>query len=69
MQYSFLREPDDSLRCLICLEVAEKPWQHAYGKCGRLFCEKCLQNYGKHKPCPNCRGEQPQYFEDYRSKS
>ena len=62
----FLSEPDDALKCLICLEVAEEPWQH--DKCGRLFCRKCLDMHGKDKPCPNCRTEQPQYFEDARSK-
>ena len=65
-KYSFLSEPDDALKCLICLGVAEEPWQH--GKCGRLFCEDCIEKYGKHRPCPNCKREQPQYFEDSRSK-
>ena len=63
-KYQFVSEPDDDLQCLICLEVAEEPWQH--GKCGRLFCEKCLNQHGKNKPCPNCRG-QSQYFEDGKS--
>jgi hypothetical protein len=65
-KYSLLSEPDDALKCLICLEVAEEPWQH--GKCGRLFCEECINKYGKGKPCPNCKREQPQYFEDNKSK-
>ena len=63
---NFVSEPDDSLKCLICLAVARDPWQH--GKCGRLFCEKCICKHGKNKPCPNCRMEQPQYLEDTRSK-
>ena len=64
--YTFISEPDDSLKCLLCLVVARDPWQH--GKCGRLFCHECIMEYGKDKPCPNCRMEQPLYFEDYRSK-
>ena len=64
--YKFVSEPDGDLVCLICLEVAEEPWQH--GKCGRLFCKKCLDANGRHRPCPNCREIQPQYFEDNRSK-
>ena len=64
--YKFLSEPTDALKCLICLDVAEEPWQHS--KCGRLFCEKCLNNYGRDKPCSNCRMEKPQYFEDSRSE-
>ena len=64
---NFLSEPDDSLKCLICLAAARDPWQH--GKCGRLFCEKCLNKHGKAKLCPNCRTDQPLYFEDTKSKS
>ena len=66
-KFSFVSdsEPDDALKCLICLEVAKEPWQH--DKCGRLFCKECLDKYGRAKPCPNCRTEQPQYFEDTRS--
>ena len=65
-KYKFVSEPEDDLLCVICLEVAEEPWQHA--DCGRLFCKKCLDKLGKDKPCPNCRKEQPQYFNDSRSK-
>lgn len=61
-----MTEPDDDLKCLTCLEVAVDPWQH--GKCGRLFCRKCIDKYGGNKPCPNCRMDQPQYFEDNKSK-
>ena len=63
-KFRFLSEPDDALKCLICMEVAEEPRQHE--KCGRLFCSECLDRHGKDKPCPNCRAEQPQYFEDTR---
>ena len=62
----FISEPDDSLKCLICLSVARDPWQH--GECGRLFCGGCLKEYGKKKPCPNCRMEPPLYFKDNRSE-
>ena len=65
-KYNFVSEPDDALKCLISLEVAEEPWQH--GKCGRLFCKACLDTYGKDKPCPNCKMERPQYFEDNKSE-
>ena len=64
--YKFTEEPDSSLQCVVCLEIAEDPWQHS--KCGRLLCKECLEKYGIDKPCPNCRREQPQYFEDNRSK-
>ena len=66
-KYNFVSEPDDALKCLICLEIAEEPWQHDL--CGKLFCKKCLNKQGKVKPCPNCRIEQPQYFVDTRGKS
>ena len=49
---------------MICLEVAEDPWQH--GQCGRLLCKECLDRLGEDKPCPNCREENPQFFEDNR---
>ena len=64
--YNFVSEPDDTLKCLVCLEVARDPWQH--GKCGRLFCEQCLDQYGKGQPCPNCRMKKPMYLEDTKSK-
>ena len=66
-QYNFISKPDDAHCCLICLEVAQEPWQH--GECGRLFCKKCLFKFGYEKPCPNCRMESPQYFLDSKSKS
>ena len=49
-KYCFVGEPEDGLKCLICLEVAEEPRQHE--KCGRLFCKECLDRHGKDKPCP-----------------
>ena len=27
-KYNFVSEPEDELTCLICLEVAEEPWQY-----------------------------------------
>ena len=60
---NFVPEPSDSL---ICLAVARDPWQH--GKCGRLFCEKCLDEYGKDKPCPNCKMAKAMYLEDNKSE-
>ena len=66
-KFNFVSEPDDALKCLICLEVAKEPRQHE--KCGRLFCKKCLYEYGKVKPCPSCRDVQPQYFMDARGMS
>ena len=64
--HKFLSEPDDALKCLICLDVAEDPLQHT--KCGRLYCRECIEKYGAGKPCPTCKSERPQYFEDNRSK-
>ena len=65
-KYKYTSEPPDDLKCLICLEVATEPWQHS--KCGRLFCEECLDKHGWVKSCPHCRMEKPLYFEDSRSK-
>ena len=65
--YKFIHPPSDVLGCVICLdEVASDPWQH--DKCGKLFCKKCLKEYGGKKPCPHCRKDQPRYFEDTRGK-
>ena len=63
---NFVSEPDDSLKCLICLAVARDPWQH--GKCGRLFCRSCLFRLPRDEPCPNCRIKKPKYMEDNKSK-
>jgi len=61
-EFVFNTEPDDSLKCQICLEVASEPMQH---ECGRLFCKECIEKNGNN-PCPNCRQECPQYFLDIR---
>jgi hypothetical protein len=65
-RFSFRAEPDSGLQCVICLELPTDPWQH--NKCGRLFCRECLKRYGRDKPCPNCRRNRPQYFDDNKSK-
>ena len=61
-KYHFIAEPDSALQCVICLDVAEDPRQHE--ECGRLLRTGCLEKYGRDKPCPNCRREQPQYIKD-----
>ena len=33
-----------------------------------LFCEKCLDEYEKDKPCPNCKMEKAEYLEDNKSE-
>ena len=65
-KFGFLNEPDDSLKCLICLGLAEEPWQHS--ECGKLFCGECLKKHKSRKNtgCPNCRKKEPQYFKDNR---
>ena len=65
-KYDFVSQLDDAHKCLICLDVADDPRQHE--KCGRLFCKKCLKQHEYTKPCPYCRAEQPQYFQDTKSK-
>ena len=63
--YEFVTEPDDSLICSICLEVAKEPKQEVV--CGKLFCNECVEKNGNN-PCPSCKTKQPQYFNDKRSK-
>ena len=65
-RYNFVSEPDDDLKCLICLGIARDPLQHE--ECGKLFCKVCLEKYGKNKPCPNCRAKQSHYYADKRSR-
>ncbi len=65
--YKFVAEPPDELLCLICLEVARDPLQHE--ACGKLFCEECIDEHGRNKPCPNCREDHSSYYLDKRSKS
>ena len=66
LDYTFIKEPDGSLKCRLCHKIAREPWQH--GKCGKLFCKKCIDEQEKEAPCPACKTEDPQYFEDSRSK-
>ncbi len=66
--YKFASEPDDSLNCIICLEVAvSNPVCHE--TCGKLFCEGCIEKYGRNNPCPNCRRENVTFTPDTKSKS
>jgi len=67
VDYKFVTEPSDGLKCLICLEVAKDPVQHE--TCGRLYCEECIERYGKDQPCPNCRTTGTHYFVDHKSKA
>ena len=57
LQYSFVSEPDENLKCCICLEVARYPKQEEEG--GKLFCNDCLEEYElKTKgslSCPHCK--------------
>jgi hypothetical protein len=66
-KYNFIEELVGALECVICLDVAEDPYQHVGHQCGRLLCRACLERLGN-KPCPNCGGEDPQYFEDHKSE-
>ena len=63
--YKFVSEPDESVKCSICLEVAVAPKQE--GECGKLFCSECIEK-NKSKHCSNCRTVSPMYFKDKRSK-
>ena len=66
--YSFITEPDDSLKCSICLGIAKgQPMQHGASGCGKLFCKECIEKNGNN-PCPMCKGICVKYFEDVRSK-
>ncbi len=65
-EYKFISEPEDDLKCSICLKVGGYPWQH--DECGKLFCRKCIEQYGEDNPCHSCKKVKPRYFEDKRSK-
>ena len=60
----FLTEPEDDLKCLICLGVVRDPLQHE--ECGRLFCKDCIETHGRDKPCPHCRDHQSRYYVNKR---
>ena len=61
----FVSEPAHTLKCLICLSVARDPRQHE--ACGKLFCSQCIEEYGRDKPCPNCKTTGSQFFIDHKS--
>ena len=64
-KYNFLFQPEEELICVICVEVAEEPWQHA--DCGRLLCSNCLRTLGDN-PCPYCEKQKPLFFPDNQGK-
>lgn len=49
-------------QCQLCLKQAVDPSLH--NDCGKGFCEACLEEYGREKPCPSCKGENPEYSKD-----
>ena len=42
--YNFISEPDATLLCSICLELASQPKQCE--DCGKLFCSECIEKNG-----------------------
>ena len=64
--YQYVNEPDDDLKCVICLDVVQDPLQHE--QCGKLFCKECIERLGKDKPCPHCRTQGSQYYPDHKSE-
>ena len=66
LQYSLVHsEPDDTLKCSICLEVARDPKQEE--GCGKLFCSGCIEEW-EEDSCPTCRVTEPRYFKDKKSE-
>ena len=62
LQYNLVHgEPDDDLKCCICLEVARDPKQEE--GCVKLFCSGCIEEW-EEDSCPT----DPQYFKDKRSE-
>ena len=66
--YQFVKEPPDSLKCLICLSVVKEPQQHA--GCGKLFCKVCIDHYKlqSRNDCPYCRKPLASLFPDIRGE-
>ena len=62
---NFLVDPDVSLKCCICLEVARDPKQEE--GCGKLFCTCCIKEWNE-ESCPTCRTDNAKYFSDKRSE-
>ena len=51
-------------KCMLCKTAAAvEPWYH--DKCGKDFCQLCLEKYGKTNPCPICYMEEAQYFKNH----
>ena len=63
--YCFISEIDDSLNCVICLEVAKEAKKHE--SCGKLYCKHCLEKV-INDCCPYCSEDNPVYFPDKLSK-
>jgi hypothetical protein len=61
----FVSEPQETLKCILCTEVADDPLQHS--GCGTLMCRNCLDGYGKERPCPKCK-QKSEYYMDNKSK-
>ena len=67
LQYSLVHgEPDDVLKCCICLEVARDPKQEE--GCGKLFCSGCIEELEEDSSCPTCSVTEPRYFKDKKSE-
>ncbi len=64
-EYKLLHEIHDSLLCVICHELVKEAHQH--GSCGKIFCKVCIQGL-VNKSCPNCRGDDAEYFADKLSE-
>jgi hypothetical protein len=63
----FLKKPDDSIICSICLEVLDDP--ASFKECGHTFCAKCISAClsSANTTCPTCRqsietGSNPTYI-------
>ncbi len=65
MNCRFVSEPESSLKCSICYEVAIEAKQEE--ECGKLFCNECIESW-KEKSCPTCRTSTPKYFNDKKSE-
>lgn len=65
MDCVFTLDPDDSLKCCICYEVAKEAKQEE--ACGKLFCSTCIESW-QESSCPACRIPVAKYFIDNRSE-
>ena len=63
-KHIFIDDPNEALKCCICLEVAIDPRQEE--GCGKLFCKSCVEEWDE-DTCPTCRIE-ARYFSDKKSK-